>query len=103
MEQNALDYSSDFISNLFWDSRYKLCSIKTAPHGPKNYESFNSDTWQSLENDLIYRRKYKIKGDMFIVRGPDHPNTQIKGSPTIFDKHRFYNYGKSMTLLENGQ
>lgn len=38
------------IDNLFMDCRYKLCSIKTAPYGPKNAESFNFDSWQAVEN-----------------------------------------------------
>lgn len=40
---------------------------------------------------------------MLIVRGPDHPNSMGRGCFTIFDKHRFVGYQKSMTLLDNGQ
>lgn len=40
---------------------------------------------------------------MIIVRGPDHPVARIKNNPTIFDRHRFYGYNKSMTLLDNSQ
>jgi hypothetical protein len=40
---------------------------------------------------------------MIIARGPDHPNSLSKQYPTIFDKHNFYNYNKSLTLLDNGQ
>jgi hypothetical protein len=103
IEQNGIDYGNDLIQHLFYDPRYKLCSIKSAPHSPKNSESFNSDTWQSLESDLLYRRKLKQKSSLVIARGPDHPISNIKGYPTLMDKHRFYNYSKSMTLLDNGQ
>jgi hypothetical protein len=36
IEQNAFNYGIDLIENIFFDNKYKLCSIKTAPHGPKN-------------------------------------------------------------------
>lgn len=40
---------------------------------------------------------------MMIVRGADHPISMKKNCCTIFDKHNFYNYNRSATLLDNGQ
>lgn len=38
-----------------------------------------------------------------IARGPDHPATLSKQCKVLFDKHQFYNYNKSLTLMDNGQ
>ena len=40
---------------------------------------------------------------MLIGRGPDHPISTKKNCFSIFDKHAFYNYNRSATLLDNGQ
>lgn len=89
-------------NHLFMDSRFKLASITTTPHGPKDSESFNTDTWQSLENDLTYKKKYKSKAEVIIGRGNDCPLGSAK-CYSLYDKHRFYGYNRSMTLLDNGQ
>jgi hypothetical protein len=39
---------------------------------------------------------------MMIFRGQDHPNSPNSNINTIFDKHAFYNYNRSVTLLDNG-
>lgn len=38
-----------------------------------------------------------------ILRGQDHPATIKRDCPAIMDKHNFYNYNRSGTLLDNGQ
>lgn len=90
----------DLIENLFTDNRYKLASIKTSPNGPKNSEAFNYDSWQAIENDLMYKKFTKAKARMMIVRGPDHPKVlTTQNVHTLFDKHCFYKYNRSIVLL----
>ncbi len=90
------------METIFSDNRYKLASIKTSPNGPKNSEAFNYDSWQAIENDLTYKKFNKVKSRLMIIRGPDHPKTlSTPNVQTIFDKHTFYKYNRSIVLVEN--
>lgn len=40
---------------------------------------------------------------MMIVRGPDHPVVMRRNVFSLYDKHIFYSYNRSCTLLDNGQ
>ncbi len=102
IEQNEFNYGVDLMDTIFSDNRYKLASIKTSPNGPKNSEAFNYDSWQAIENDLTYKKFNKVKSRLMIVRGPDHPKTlSTPNVQTIFDKHTFYKYNRSIVLVEN--
>lgn len=37
IEQNGLNYGRDFVETVFFDNRYKLASLKCAPHCEANY------------------------------------------------------------------
>jgi hypothetical protein len=100
IEQNEFNYGVDLMETIFSDNRYKLASIKTSPNGPKNSEAFNYDSWQAIENDLTYKKFNKVKSRLMIVRGPDHPKTlSTPNVQTIFDKHTFYKYNRSIVLV----
>jgi hypothetical protein len=102
LEQNEFNYGVDLMETIFSDNRYKLASIKTSPNGPKNSEAFNYDSWQAIENDLTYKKFNKVKSRLMIIRGPDHPKTlSTPNVQTIFDKHTFYKYNRSIVLVEN--
>ena len=80
--------------------RYKLAGLKCAPYCEANYESFSSDSWQSIENQLTLRAK-QIKSRLCIARGID-PTTGPLGVRTINDRHSFYGYNRSAVMVENG-
>lgn len=103
IEQNALHYGRELAEELFFDNRYKLASIRCAPHCEAGFESFNSDSWQAIENQLLLRPK-PFKARLFIGRGSDHPLTNsIHNSRATYDRHNFYGYNRSASLIENGQ
>ena len=51
----------------------------------------------------MYRKKHRSVSEMMIVRGPDHPLSMKRNIFSLFDKHIFYNYNRSCTILDNGQ
>jgi hypothetical protein len=77
-----------------------MASIKCSPHCESGYESFNSDSWQAVENQLLFRPK-PFKAKIYLGRGQDHPQSSTfqNGVKAIYDKHNFYGYNRSACLL----
>jgi tubulin delta len=102
VEQNGLNYGRELIEEVFFDNRYKLASIRCAPHCESAYESFNSDSWLAVDN-LLFMRPKPFKSKLYVGRGQDHPQTtSSQGIRTIYDRHNFYAFNRSATLVENG-
>jgi tubulin delta len=99
LEQNGLNYGRELIEEVFFDNRFKLASIRCAPQCEANYESFNSDSWQSIENQLLLRPK-PSRAKLFIGRGMDHPQTNsVQGTRAIYDRHNFYGFNRSACVV----
>lgn len=100
IQQNGMNYGRELVEQIFYDNRYKLGGLKCAPYCQTNYQSFSSDSWQSIQNQLTNRVK-QVKSRLFIARGIDQTQG-VTNVRTINDRHCFGGLNRSGVMVQNG-